>query len=201
MSLLKIFYQTTGKVTVKRIFDILLSILLILALFPLMVIISIVIKSSSKGPVIFFSKRFGKKGKFFKMAKFRTMHINAPLVATHLLTDPNIHVTKIGKFLRKFSLDELPQIYNVLGGTMSFVGPRPALFNQFDLIELRKKKKIDTLMPGITGLAQINGRDSLTISKKVTYENIYKNKMSLLLDIYIIFLTIKKIFLTKNISH
>lgn len=185
----------------KRIFDILLSILLIFILFPLMIIISIVIKSSSKGPVIFFSKRFGKNGKFFKMAKFRTMHVNAPLVATHLLTNPNTHITKIGKFLRKFSLDELPQIYNVLGGTMSFVGPRPALFNQFDLIELRKKKKIDTLTPGITGLAQINGRDSLTISKKVTYENIYKNKMSLLLDIYIIFLTIKKIFLTKNISH
>lgn len=201
MNHLKIFYLTIGKVIMKRIFDILLSILLIFILFPLMIIISIVIKSSSKGPVIFFSKRFGKKGKFFKMAKFRTMHVNAPLVATHLLTNPNTHITKIGKFLRKFSLDELPQIYNVLGGTMSFVGPRPALFNQFDLIELRKKKKIDTLTPGITGLAQINGRDSLTISKKVTYENIYKNKMSLLLDIYIIFLTIKKIFLTKNISH
>lgn len=201
MNHLKIFYLTIGKVIMKRIFDILLSILLIFILFPLMIIISIVIKSSSKGPVIFFSKRFGKNGKFFKMAKFRTMHVNAPLVATHLLTNPNTHITKIGKFLRKFSLDELPQIYNVLGGTMSFVGPRPALFNQFDLIELRKKKKIDTLTPGITGLAQINGRDSLTISKKVTYENIYKNKMSLLLDIYIIFLTIKKIFLTKNISH
>ena len=134
------------------------------------------------------------------MPKFRTMKINTPHVATHLLTNPQSHLTLVGTFLRKTSLDELPQIYSIIKGDMSFVGPRPALFNQYDLIKLRNENNIDKLIPGITGLAQINGRDSLTIPEKVEYEIEYIKKKSLFFDIYLIFLTIIRVN-KKNISH
>ena len=147
------------------------------------------------------SHRVGKKNILFLMPKFRTMRSNTPQMATHLLKDSQLYITKIGKFLRRTSLDEIPQIFSVLMGQMSFVGPRPALYNQFDLIELREKNGINLLTPGITGWAQINGRDDLSISKKVEIEIYYKKNMSLLLDIKILFLTILKVFNMQNIKH
>ena len=184
----------------KRIFDFFLAILIgIIFLFPLFAI-AIIIKISSQGGVIHWSRRIGKNNKEFLMPKFRTMKINTPHVATHLLTNPQSHLTLVGTFLRKTSLDELPQIYSIIKGDMSFVGPRPALFNQYDLIKLRNENNIDKLIPGITGLAQINGRDSLTIPEKVEYEIEYIKKKSLFFDIYLIFLTIIRVN-KKNISH
>ncbi|MAJ22880.1 MAG: hypothetical protein CBC24_03425 [Candidatus Pelagibacter sp. TMED64] len=184
----------------KRIFDFFLAILIgIVFLLPL-IVIAILIKISSKGGVIHWSRRIGKNNKEFLMPKFRTMKINTPHVATHLLTNPQSHLTLVGTFLRKTSLDELPQIYSIIKGDMSFVGPRPALFNQYDLIKLRNKNHIDKLIPGITGLAQINGRDSLTIPEKVEYEIEYIKKKSFFFDVYLIILTIIRVN-KKNISH
>lgn len=156
---------------------------------------------NSGNPVIHWSKRVGKYNKFFLMPKFRTMKNSTPDVATHLIKDPNKYIDNFGKILRKLSLDELPQLYSVLKGDMSLVGPRPALHNQKDLIALRTKKKISNFLPGITGLAQINGRDELSILKKIDLDEIYCNKSSLIFDIKILILTLIKIFNLKKIKH
>lgn len=185
----------------KRIFDFSMSILLIAILGIPMLFISLMVKFTSEGPILYWSDRVGLCNKIFKMAKFRTMETNTPPIATHLLQSPNTYLTSIGKFLRRTSLDELPQLLNVIKGDMSFVGPRPALFNQYDLIELRTKKNIHKLKPGITGWAQINGRDELPIFVKVSFDEYYLNHRSFAFDLYIILLTIIKVIKREGIQH
>jgi len=169
----------------KRLFDLCLGALLFILLLIPMILIAVAIKLTSKGPAIHWSKRVGKHNKIFPMPKFRSMKIDTPQVATHLVEDPKSFLTPIGHFLRKSSLDELPQLYSVMKGDMSFVGPRPALFNQEDLVELRTKKHIEQLRPGITGWAQINGRDELPIHIKVDLDYFYLTNQSLTLDLKI----------------
>ncbi len=154
----------------KRIFDLIATVILLLILVVPLIIIALLVKGTSKGPFLYWSDRVGMGNKIFRMPKFRTMRIDTPAVATHLLKDPDAHLTSIGPFLRKLSLDELPQLWSVLKGDMSFVGPRPALFNQEDLIALRTERGVHRLIPGITGWAQINGRDDIPIPKKVEFD-------------------------------
>ena len=173
----------------KKIFDFFLGLIsLVLFLIPMFFIV-IAIRLSSKGSSIYWSDRIGKNNKIFKMPKFRTMRIETPTVATNLLNNPESHLSPIGGFLRASSLDELPQIFMVLKGHMSFVGPRPALYNQYDLIALRKEKGVDKLRPGITGWAQVNGRDELSISDKVSLDVEYLNRQSFWFDIKILWMT------------
>jgi len=186
---------------VKRIFDVVLAVILIVLFSLPLLIIAVLIKLISKGPVIFWTDRVGVNNTIFKMAKFRTMKLNTPQLATHLMENPEIYLIPIGAFLRRYSLDELPQLFNVLKGEMSFVGPRPALFNQDDLVALRTKKNIHTLIPGVTGWAQINGRDDLPIPVKVSFEAHYFNHRSFLFDLYIIFLTCIKVIKKEGIQH
>ena len=185
----------------KRIFEIFCSFLLISILFLPIILICLLIKIDSPGPIIYWSKRVGKNKVIFLMPKFRTMKIDTPDKATHLLENPNQHITKIGKYLRKYSLDELPQLYSLIFGNMSFVGPRPALYNQYDLIELRDKKQINSLKPGITGWAQINGRDSISIKAKVELDYFYLKNKNILLDFKILFLTLYKAIKNENVLH
>jgi O-antigen biosynthesis protein WbqP len=185
----------------KRVLDLLLSVLLSFILFFPFVLIFFLVKITSKGPALYYSDRVGINNKIFKMPKFRTMKVDTPAVATHLLKDPSTHLTPIGSLLRKSSLDEIPQLISIMKGDMSFVGPRPALFNQDDLILLRTQNNIHELMPGLTGWAQINGRDEITIPEKVELDRQYYDKQSIALDIKIIFLTIFRIIFKKNISH
>jgi O-antigen biosynthesis protein WbqP len=185
----------------KRIFDVVISFISgIVLLIPLM-IIALILKSESKGPVFFWSDRVGKGNVIFKMPKFRTMRKGIPVVATHLLTNATEYITPMGSFLRKTSLDELPQLWSILIGDMSLVGPRPALFNQEDLISLRKKYGIESLTPGLTGWAQVNGRDELSIAEKVRYDAEYLKKQSFWFDVYIIILTLSKVIRQSCISH
>ncbi len=185
----------------KRLFDLAFAlVLLLILLFPLL-IVAILIKLSSQGPILHWSKRVGKNNKIFLMPKFRSMKINTPQLATHLLTNPQDHLTPVGAFIRKTSLDELPQLWSVLVGDMSFVGPRPALFNQEDLIKLRTERGVSRLRPGITGWAQINGRDELPIPLKVEFDNYYFNNASFFLDLKIIFLTAYKVFNAEGVKH
>ena len=186
---------------VKRVMDIILSLSAVIFFSIPFFIIFGLIKFSSKGSVIYWSDRIGKNNKIFSMPKFRTMNLDTPSLASHLLEKPDQYVTPIGKILRKYSLDELPQIWCVFIGVMSIVGPRPALYNQNDLISLRTKNNIHTLTPGLTGLAQINGRDDLSINEKVSFDKEYLNNQSLLLDIRVIIVTIKKVFISENINH
>ena len=185
----------------KRIFDLLLSLNLIVILLPIFILIFIIIKITSKGPALHLSKRVGRGNKIFIMPKFRTMRIGSPIVATHLLNEAHNYVTPIGKFMRKTSIDEIPQIFSIIVGDMSFVGPRPALFNQHDLIELRNKKGIDTLPPGITGWAQINGRDNISINEKVAFDFEYKQKKIFFFDLYILWLTLVKVIQKDGVKH
>lgn len=166
-----------------------------------MLLIAVLVRITSPGPVLYWSDRVGKKNKIFRMAKFRSMRVDTPSVATHLLVDPKTYLTPIGGFLRRSSLDELPQLWSILCGDMSFVGPRPALFNQQDLIELRTQHNVHTLVPGLTGWAQINGRDELPISEKVALDVEYLRRQSLGFDIKIIFLTALKVFRQDGVSH
>ena len=166
-----------------------------------MLVLSILIFFSSKGNVIYWSKRVGQFNRQFNMPKFRTMRVNTPVVATHLLKKPDIYLTPIGSFLRKSSLDELPQLWSVLKGDMSLVGPRPALFNQDNLIALRKERKVDKLKPGITGWAQVNGRDELAISDKVALDVEYLNKQSFWFDMKILWMTLSKVTKGTEVSH
>jgi len=166
-----------------------------------MLIIALLVKSTSKGPVLYCSDRVGINNKIFRMPKFRTMRIDTPAVATHLLSDPEKYYTPFGSFIRRSSLDELPQLYSVLKGDMSFVGPRPALFNQYDLVELRTRKGIHNLTPGLTGWAQINGRDELPIPVKVDLDDYYFKHRSFIFDMKILFTTFFNVLSSKGIKH
>lgn len=185
----------------KRIFDFSASFFSFILFLPLIVIISVAIKLTSRGPILYWSERIGKNNSLFKMAKFRTMKVGTPALPTHLMTNSDFYLTPLGSFLRRTSLDEIPQLWSILKGDMSFVGPRPALFNQDDLVALRTDLGIHTLIPGLTGWAQINGRDSLTIPEKVLWDKQYMEKKSFFFDIYIILKTIQKIICGKDISH
>ena len=185
----------------KRIFNLILAICLFLVLLIPLLLIAFLVKTTSKGPVLFWSERIGKNNQTYKMPKFRSMLIDTPVVATHLLINPVSHLSPVGGFLRRFSLDELPQLFSVLKGDMNFVGPRPALFNQNDLIALRTEKGVDKLLPGITGWAQVNGRDELSISEKVSFDVEYMNCQSLWFDIRILWMTFLKVVNQDNVSH
>jgi len=175
-------------------------VLVVLLVAP-MLIIAALVRVSSKGPALYWSDRVGRGNKIFKMPKFRSMLIDTPPVATHLLGDPGACLTPIGDLLRRTSLDEFPQLFSVLKGDMSFVGPRPALYNQDDLIALRSKEGVDTLLPGITGWAQINGRDELTIPDKVALDVEYLNRRSFWFDIKILWVTFLKVVKRDGVSH
>jgi O-antigen biosynthesis protein WbqP len=185
----------------KRIFDLIFSVILLGILIIPMVIIAISVKVSSKGKVIYWSKRVGKNNIIFEMPKYRSMEIDTPAIASHLLENPTNALTPIGKFLRKYSIDEFPQLWSIMIGDMSFVGPRPALFNQKDLIKLRTTNRIDKLMPGLTGWAQINGRDELPIPEKVKMDLEYLNRQSFFFDLKILWLTFYRVFRAAGISH
>ena len=185
----------------KKIFDLILTLIATVVLLIPMVFIALAVKLTSKGPVLYWSDRVGKHNHLFNMPKFRSMKIDTPAVATHLLDDPKSVLTPIGDFLRKSSLDELPQIWNILRGDMSFVGPRPALFNQLDLIKLRTEQHIDSLVPGLTGWAQVNGRDELPIPKKVALDLEYLQQKSFKLDLKILWLTVMKVAKKEGVSH
>jgi O-antigen biosynthesis protein WbqP len=185
----------------NRLFDITLAVWL-LAVFSIpMTIIAVLIRHGSKGPALYWSDRIGKDNTVFKMPKFRTMRQGTPAIATHLLNNPERYVTPIGRILRKLSLDELPQLYSVLKGDMSFVGPRPALFNQDDLVALRTKKGIHCLVPGVTGWAQINGRDELPIPVKVQHDEYYLHHRSFGFDLRILALTIIRVSRRSGVTH
>ncbi|WP_369690394.1 sugar transferase [Pelodictyon luteolum] len=172
----------------------------ILLLFPLAVI-AVLVRSTSSGPALYWSDRIGRNGRIFRMPKFRSMRTDTPPMATHLMTDPDRFLTPIGRFLRKTSLDELPQLWCILKGEMSFVGPRPALFNQEDLIALRTKRGVDSLVPGLTGWAQVNGRDELPIPQKVALDEEYLHRRSFRFDLAIVWLTIVNVLSRKGITH
>lgn len=172
-----------------------------LALLLPIVLVALMVKLTSRGPALYWSDRVGRHNKIFHMPKFRTMRVGTPAVATHLLADPAAHLTPIGGFLRKSSLDELPQLWSILKGDMSFVGPRPALFNQEDLIALRKQYGVDELVPGLTGWAQINGRDELPIPEKVKLDVVYLQRRSLGFDVLILWRTLIKVLASEGVSH
>jgi len=178
-----------------------MSLLLLFVLFIPMLLIALIVKLSSRGPVLYWSDRVGKDNTIFKMPKFRTMRTDTPAVATHLLNNPDTYLTPVGEFLRKSSLDELPQLWSVIKGDMSFVGPRPALFNQDDLIALRTEKGVHRLIPGVTGWAQINGRDDLPIPVKVDFDVHYLKHRSFLFDMKILWLTLLKVVKREGVSH
>lgn len=185
----------------KRVFDLVLAVCAALVLCLPILAVALAVRLTSPGPTLYWSDRAGKDNALFRMPKFRSMRIDTPEVATHLLADPASYLTPIGGFLRKTSLDELPQLWNILRGEMSFVGPRPALFNQADLIEARTRRHIDELLPGLTGWAQVNGRDELSIPEKVALDGEYLARRSLLFDIRILWLTAKKVLIREGVSH
>mgnify|MGYP003835921567 FL=1 len=166
-----------------------------------MILLGMVVRLTSEGPALYWSNRIGVNNTIFRMPKFRTMKINTPIVATHLLVSPDQHLTRLGKVLRRYSLDELPQLFSVLKGDMSFVGPRPALYNQDDLIKLRTEKGVQRLVPGITGWAQINGRDELPIPVKVNLEAFYIEHRSFAMDMKILFMTVFSVVGSEGVSH
>ncbi len=186
---------------IKRMFDLIFASLAVLLLAPLMLCVALAIRLDSPGPAVFWSQRFGRDSRLFLMPKFRTMRVDTPLLPTHLLQDGQSRVTRIGRFLRRTSLDELPQFFSVIVGDMSLVGPRPALFNQDDLMRLRTESGVAALRPGITGWAQINGRDELTIDEKVVLEREYLNRMNFVFDLNILILTVLRVLDRRSISH
>lgn len=185
----------------KRLFDVFLVSVAALFLVIPIAVLSVLVLLTSKGPVLYWSDRVGQYNKIFKMPKFRSMRIETPAVATHLLSNPESFLTPIGSFLRRSSLDELPQLWSILIGNMSFVGPRPALFNQDDLIQLRTKAGVHVLVPGLTGWAQVNGRDELSIAEKVTLDAEYLQHQSFWFDIQILWLTFLKVVRKDGVSH
>lgn len=185
----------------KRIFDILCSLLALTMLALPMLFVMLFVRLTSKGPALYWSDRVGRNNKIFRMPKFRTMRTDTPAVATHLLGAPDQWLTPVGGFLRKTSLDELPQLVSILKGDMSFVGPRPALFNQDDLIALRTEKGVHVLTPGLTGWAQINGRDELPIPVKVDFDEYYLKHRNILLDLKIIMMTARKVLRREGVAH
>lgn len=185
----------------KRIFDLMLAtVASIILLLPVLLLV-VLVRVTSRGPALYWSDRVGRNNVIFKMPKFRSMQIGTPAVATHLLSEPDRYLTPIGSFLRKSSLDELPQLLSILKGDMSFVGPRPALYNQHDLIELRTRNGVHKLLPGLTGWAQINGRDELPIPQKVALDVEYLRKKSFRLDVKIILMTGLKVLRRDNVTH
>ena len=185
----------------KRLFDLTLAIFAVLTLLIPFALVWLAVCLTSKGPALFWSDRVGRNNRIFRMPKFRSMRIGTPAVATHLLNNPVAYLTPIGSFLRGSSLDELPQLWNILKGDMSFVGPRPALYNQDDLIGLRTKAGVDQLLPGLTGWAQVNGRDELSIPQKVRLDIEYMQRRSLWFDIVILWMTFLKVFKRDEVSH
>ena len=185
----------------KRVFDICLGCLAALILFVPVLLVAIAVRLTSKGPALYWSDRIGRDNVTFKMPKFRSMRVGTPAMATHLLADARSHLTPIGSFLRKSSLDELPQLWSILAGDMSFVGPRPALFNQQDLITLRTEQGVHALVPGLTGWAQVNGRDELPIPEKVKLDVAYLQRQSLWFDIRILWLTFVTVLDRDGVSH
>ena len=185
----------------KRVFDLFFGVILLLSLVIIILSIAIVIRLTSKGPSLYWSDRVGKNNKIFKMPKFRSMVINTPTLATHLLDNPDSYLSPIGHFLRTTSLDELPQLFCVLKADMSFVGPRPALYSQTDLISLRTQQSVDKLIPGITGWAQVNGRDVLSISDKVLLDVEYQKRQSFWFDIKILWMTFFKVLKKEGVDH
>ena len=197
---LKRFLQFAEK-TMKRNFDLVMSFLALTLFSPLIIFIALIVRFTSSGTILYWSNRVGRCNIIFKMPKFRTMRVGTPAVATHLLADSDKYLTPIGSFLRRTSLDELPQLWSILIGDMSFVGPRPALFNQDDLISLRAQYGVDKLVPGLTGWAQVNGRDELSIPVKVQYEVEYIQKQSFCFDLKILGLTFLKVVRRAGVSH
>lgn len=185
----------------KRFFDIFFSLFLILFFSIFFCFLALLVKLTSHGPIFYWSKRVGRFGNFFEMPKFRSMKINAPTIPTHLFTNPSDWLTPVGNFLRKSSLDELPQLWSILKGDMSFVGPRPALFNQYDLIDMRNQAGVNKLLPGLTGWAQVNGRDELSISEKVKLDVEYLQRRSFGFDLWILWLTLLKVLRRDGVSH
>ena len=185
----------------KRLFDLILASLAALVLLLPLIGVAILVRLTSAGPILYWSDRVGRNNQIFSMPKFRSMRVGTPAVATHLLADPRSHLTPIGSLLRRSSLDELPQLWSIIKGDMSFVGPRPALFNQHDLIEMRTRRGVHLLMPGLTGWAQINGRDELPIPQKVALDTYYLENKSLWFDMRIIFLTGMKVLKRDNVVH
>lgn len=185
----------------KRLFDLLLGVVVLAILALPILVVAFAVRVTSKGPVLYWSDRVGIHNHIFRMPKFRSMRVGTPAVATHLLNDPRSHLTPIGSFIRRTSLDELPQLWSILKGDMSFVGPRPALFNQHDLIELRTEKGVHHILPGLTGWAQVNGRDDIPIPRKVQLDYEYMQKQSLLFDIQILWLTFLKVIKRDGVSH
>jgi O-antigen biosynthesis protein WbqP len=186
---------------VKRLFDLILALCAAVVLVLPVAVVAVAVRLTSAGPALYWSDRVGRGNKIFKMPKFRSMRVGTPAVATHLLADAKSHLTPIGSFLRKSSLDELPQLWSILVGDMSFVGPRPALFNQHDLIALRTQHGVHELVPGLTGWAQVNGRDELPIPDKVKLDVEYLQRQSLWFDIRILWLTFVKVLRRDGVSH
>jgi O-antigen biosynthesis protein WbqP len=185
----------------KRVFDFAVAcVVAVLLALPILAVV-LMVRLTSPGPVLYWSNRVGRNNRIFKMPKFRSMRIDAPAVATHLLENPDQWLTPIGSFLRKSSLDELPQLWSILKGDMSFVGPRPALFNQDDLIALRTQHDVHELVPGLTGWAQVNGRDELPIPQKVQFDVEYLQRRSLVFDLKILWLTALKVLVRDGVSH
>ena len=185
----------------KRLFDLVLTVLGVVVLALPLLMVALAVKLTSPGPALYWSDRVGRHNRIFRMPKFRSMRIGTPAVATHLLQDPDAWLTPIGAFLRKTSLDELPQLWSILAGDMSIVGPRPALFNQADLIALRTERGVHELVPGLTGWAQVNGRDELPIPQKVELDVEYLRRRSLLFDLRILWLTVVKVLRRDGVSH
>jgi len=185
----------------KRIFDLAMAGFLLCFLSVTILVVGLMVKLTSEGPALYWSDRVGINNSIFRMPKFRTMRVDTPTVATHLMENPDVYLTSIGSFLRKFSLDELPQLYSILKGDISFVGPRPALYNQDDLVGLRTGKGIHKLIPGITGWAQVNGRDELPIPVKVEFDEYYLKNRSFALDFKILWMTFVKVVRREGVSH
>jgi O-antigen biosynthesis protein WbqP len=185
----------------KCVFDVVLALVLTVLLWPLLLALVLIVKTTSKGPVLHWSNRVGKNNRLFRMPKLRSMRVGTPQVATHLLADPGFYLTPIGGFLRRTSLDELPQVFSILAGNQSFVGPRPALFNQDDLIALRTERGIHQLVPGLTGWAQVNGRDELPVPVEVEFDREYLKRQSLAFDFQILFMTAFKVVRSEGIRH
>lgn len=185
----------------KRLVDLSLACLAAVLLLLPVCLVAVAVKLTSRGPALYWSDRVGRHNRIFRMPKFRSMRLGTPAVATHLLADPASFLTPIGSFLRRSSLDELPQLWSILAGDMSFVGPRPALYNQHDLIALRSERGVDELLPGLTGWAQVNGRDELPLPEKVAFDVAYLQQRSFWLDMRIVWLTMRKVLRREGVAH
>lgn len=185
----------------KRVFDIGMCLLVAPLLGLLMLVVAVLVRVTSPGPILYWSKRVGRHNRIFLMPKFRTMRVDTPQLATHLMQQPELYLTSVGGTLRRLSLDELPQLWSILVGDMSIVGPRPALFNQDDLVALRTEHGVHELTPGLTGWAQINGRDELSIAEKVKFDVEYRQRQSLLFDLKIILATAVRVLRSQGVKH